>query len=256
MKTIRIPVPEALFEAEGGTIARLEDEIRLRVAGWLLAEDRLSPEQAAAMAGRTVSELPPSPIPALTPEPIPHPASLPASLGKDWPHAPLHRLSPHGNYLVTSGTYRKVKLFDTPEKLSLLEDQLLSLARQYGWQLEAWAVLANHYHFVAYGTADAHSIRSFLRQLHADTARDLNQMDGVADRQVWHNFWDTRLTFEKSYLARLNYVHQNPVKHGLVRVANQYPWCSAAWFERTARRSIIKTIYSFKIDRLQIPDDF
>ena len=35
----------------------------------------------------------------------------------------------------------------------------------------------------------------------------------------------------KSYLARLNYVHQNPVKHGLVRVANQYRWCSAAWLE-------------------------
>jgi putative transposase len=29
-----------------------------------------------------------------------------------------------------------------------------------------------------------------------------------------YNFWETKLTFEKSYLARLNYVHQNAVKHG------------------------------------------
>jgi putative transposase len=36
-----------------------------------------------------------------------------------------------------------------------------------------------------------------------------------------YEFWDTRLTFEKSWFARLNYVHQNPVKHGLVPVANQ-----------------------------------
>jgi len=64
------------------------------------------------------------------------------------------------------------------------------------------------------------------------------------------------LTFERSWLARLNYVHQNPVKHGVVPVANQYPWCSAAWFERTASPAQVKTIYSFKTDRVNVYDDF
>jgi len=62
--------------------------------------------------------------------------------------------------------------------------------------------------------------------------------------------------YEKSYLARLNYVHQNAVKHGLVSVANQYPWCSAAWFERTATRAQVRTIYSFKTDRVTVQDEF
>src|SRR6266571_4994972 len=59
-----------------------------------------------------------------------------------------------------------------------------------------------------------------------------------------------------SVLARLNYVHQNPVKHGLVLVANQYPWCSARWFEREASPAMVKSIYRFKTDQLQIPDEF
>src|ERR1043166_942376 len=67
---------------------------------------------------------------------------------------------------------------------------------------------------------------------------------------------ETRLTHPNSYLARLNYVHQNPVKHGLVRVANQYPWCSAGWFERTARPAQVKTIYGFKTDKLKVIDDY
>ena len=73
---------------------------------------------------------------------------------------------------------------------------------------------------------------------------------------MWFNYWDTQLTFEKSYLARLNYVHQNAVRHGLVPVANQYRWCSAAWFERTATRAQVATIYGFKIDRIKIVDDY
>ena len=75
-------------------------------------------------------------------------------------------------------------------------------------------------------------------------------------RRVWFNYRETRITYEKSYLARLNYVHQNAVKYGLVSVANQYPWCSARWFERIASPAMVKSIYRFKSDRLQVGDDF
>jgi len=51
-------------------------------------------------------------------------------------------------------------------------------------------------------------------------------------------------------------VHQNPVTNGLVRVANQYRWCSAGWFERTASPAQVKTVYRMKIDRVKVVDDF
>src|SRR5258708_5157253 len=83
-----------------------------------------------------------------------------------------------------------------------------------------------------------------------------HQLSHAPGGKVWYNFRETRLTYQQSYLARLNYVHLNPVKHRLVPVANQYPWCSARWFERTASPAMTKSIYRFKTDRLQIPDDF
>ena len=95
-----------------------------------------------------------------------------------------------------------------------------------------------------------------LGLLHEKTAKWINRIENVKGRKVWHNFWETRLTYEKSYLARLNYVHQNPVRHGLVAVANQYPWCSASWFERTARPAQVKAIYGFKTDKLKILDEY
>jgi putative transposase len=175
---------------------------------------------------------------------------------KDWPHAPLHRLVENGTYMVTTGTHGRAHVFSDSARLTLLEDALLRLAAEYGWNLEAWAVFSNHYHFVGFTLKSPSRLKEFLTHLHADTAREVNQLDGAKGRQVWHNFWDKQLTYEKSYLARLNYVHQNAVRHQLVAVANQYRWCSAAWFERTARPAQIKTIYGFKTDRLKVPDDF
>ncbi len=175
---------------------------------------------------------------------------------KDWPHAPAHRLSANGVYIVTAGTLHKKHLFDSPDKRLLLERMLLSLAKHHQWQVEAWAVFANHYHFVARGNPASSNLRDYLTHLHADSARELNRVDAAEGRVVWHNFWDTRLTYQHAYLARLNYVHQNPVKHKLVPVANQYPWCSAAWFERVASPAQVKTIYAFKTDRVNVYDDF
>jgi putative transposase len=159
---------------------------------------------------------------------------------KDWPHAPVHRFDSDGIYMVTGATLYKRLLFSTSAKLDMLENELLGLSKKYHWQLQAWAVFANHYHFVARGLSDKGPLGKFLSHLHTTSAMQLNQLDETAGRQVWYNFWDKKLTFERSYLARLNYVHQNPVKHGLVGLANQYQWCSASWFERTASPSIVK----------------
>jgi hypothetical protein len=39
-------------------------------------------------------------------------------------------------------------------------------------------------------------------------------------------------------------------------LAQNYRWCSASWFERNASRAFVNTVKSFKIDRVQVPDDF
>jgi len=174
----------------------------------------------------------------------------------DWPHAPVHRLEEQGTYMVTAGTYRKECFFGSPERLQLVHDALLALAVEFGWRLQAWAVLANHYHFVAISPDRARSLPMFLRKLHMNSAKEVNRMDGTPGRKVWFQYWDSQITYERSYFARLNYVHNNPVHHGVVQVAAAYRWCSAGWFERTAPESFRNTIANFKTDRLKVVDDF
>jgi len=167
-----------------------------------------------------------------------------------------HQFTSSPRTALTLSPPEPTKRNSSPE---VLHRGLLTVARDFGWQFEAWAVFSNHYHFVAHSPQhedSAESLSAMLGLLHEKTAKWINRLDGSRGRQVLHNFWETKLTYQRSYLARLNYVHQNPVKHGLVVVANQYPWCSARWFELTARPAQIKTIYSLKTDRLKIYDEY
>jgi putative transposase len=174
----------------------------------------------------------------------------------DWPHAPVHRLDHAGAYMVTAGTYQKEHFFRDPGRLTHLQNLLLETCVKWNWNLQAWAVFSNHYHFVATTTGDAHSLSAMTQQLHYESACFVNGLENCPGRKVWHEFWDSHLTFQRSYLARLNYVHQNPVRHGLVQLAHNYQWCSAAWFQRIAGPAFYKSVTSFKIDLLKVPDEF
>jgi putative transposase len=182
-------------------------------------------------------------------------ADVPAESMRDWPHAPMHCLGTPGAYIVTSGTYNKQPFFASREQLTYLTDTLLELAENYGCALQAWAVFPNHYHFVAeVGRTEA--LKTYIKHLHSVTARRVNVDDGVSERKVWFQYWDTHLTYPKSYLARLRYVHQNPVHHGIVRNAEEYRWCSAAWFFRRAPRGFYRTVMSLPCSEIVVPDEF
>ena len=175
---------------------------------------------------------------------------------RQWPHAPSHLFLPKAAYIVTARTYTKGLLFNTAEKKDFLLASLFDEAQRFHWRLEAWAVMANHYHFVAQAPEDARNLETMLRTLHSKTARWVNQQDGADGRQVWFQYRDTCLTHEKSYFARLHYVHANPVKHCLVDNAEQYRWCSMSWFAQGASPAFRKMVLSFKTDRVNVPDDF
>ena len=158
--------------------------------------------------------------------------------------------------MVTASTLHKQHFFREPSLLELLHDRLLEYAADFRWELQAWAVFSNHYHFVAASPENPATLHKFLGKLHMKTAQAANTHDATPGRKVWFQFWDSRITFENSYWPRLRYVQENPVHHGIVLVANQYPWCSAAWFELTAESAVQKRIASYKTDQLDIPDEF
>ena len=174
----------------------------------------------------------------------------------NWPHGPVHWLFEPGLYIVTTGTYCKLPHLSSPSRLDFFQESLFRYASEFSWDLRAWAVLANHYHFVAASPSNPGTLRKFLGKLHMQTAKQLNCWDNTPGRTVWFQFWDSHITFERSYLARLNYVHYNPARHGVVPIAENYKWCSASWFARTASPAFVNTVKSFKTDQVNVPDDF
>ncbi len=171
-----------------------------------------------------------------------------------WPHAPSRSVTEPGTYFITAATYQKQHRFASHEKLNLLQSVIFVTCIEFNFELQAWAIFPNHYHIVGFCPVEK-GVKKLTEKIHGVSARKLNRLEGQAGRRIWYNMWDTLLSFETSYLARLNYVHNNPTKHGLGPSLN-YPFCSAHWFETQGDKSFVETVKSFKTDLLEIDDDF
>ena len=138
------------------------------------------------------------------------------------------------------------------------QECLWALVDEFGWELEAWAILANHYHIVAHSPSDgrtASSLRKLIQKLHSLATRELNRREGATGRhRLWQNYRETHLTYQRSYLARLNYVHQNAVHHGLVKRASDWKWCSARSFAEGVTPAWAETISRFRYDQIARQD--
>lgn len=177
-------------------------------------------------------------------------------LYKIYPHNPPHFFSPNAIYMVTGAILYKQPIINTTEKKQIACKTLFERAKLLGWELEAWAILSNHYHFVAIAPVNSSSLIRMIREFHSITAIQFNKLDKTPGRQVWHNYWDTCITYEKSYFARLHYVHTNPVKHGLIQNAEDYPFCSYSWFLEKAEDNFKLQILNQPFEKTNIIDDF
>jgi putative transposase len=173
----------------------------------------------------------------------------------NWHHAPLHRFIPNAVHMITGSTLHKRHLFRDGSRLAFFQDTLLSGFREFGWDLHAWACLSNHYHLIAQAPREENP-SSVLQTIHSRIGAGLNERDQTPGRQVMYQFWDRCISFDNSYYARMHYVIRNPVKHGLVMDAKDYPYCSAAWFERNNRKAFCRRVLSYKCDAVNEPDDF
>ena len=86
-------------------------------------------------------------------------------------------------------------------------------------------------------TADIQSFLKELGRFHGSTSYRWNGQDNARGRRVWFRAVERSMRSERHYLASLNYIHHNPVKHGYVDKWQDWPFSSAReYLERVGNK--------------------
>jgi hypothetical protein len=70
------------------------------------------------------------------------------SLYKTYPHNPPHYFVPKAMYIVTGAILHNEYLLTENKRKEFVLQTLLERANLLNWNLQAWSILNNHYHFI------------------------------------------------------------------------------------------------------------
>ena len=105
-----------------------------------------------------------------------------------YPHNPPHYFISNAMYMVTGAILHNPHLLIEDKHKEIILHTLFERATLLGWNLHAWSVLNNHYHFIAQAPVNATNLSKLIQQLHSITAIELNRQANTPGRQVWFNY--------------------------------------------------------------------
>ena len=93
--------------------------------------------------------------------------------------------------------------------------------------LHAWVVMPNHVHLLVQ-MIPPHTLSDAVESWKRFTATRINQLMARSGRFWQEDYWDRYIHDDNHYRATVAYIHDNPVKAGLVVRAEDWPGSSAA----------------------------
>ncbi|MCG2767313.1 MAG: transposase [Anaerolineae bacterium] len=111
----------------------------------------------------------------------------------------------------------------------LVENALLHFDGER-YRMIAWVVMPNHVHTLI-ETIEGYPLGTVLHSWKSYTASKANQILGRSGRFWYHEYFDRYIRDERHFANAVRYIHENPVKAGLVEKPEEWLFSSARLLE-------------------------
>ncbi len=169
--------------------------------------------------------------------------------GGSWRRPPVWNLG-SVRYMITAACFEHAPhIGNSIERISKFEESLIAEMNEHAACIYAHVILPNHYH-VLLETKNVIQLRKALGKFHGRTSFDWNKVDDTQGRKVFHGSAETAMKSERHFQATLNYIHNNPVKHGYAKKWQDWPYSSARlYLETVGEEEALRHWLEYPIER-------
>ena len=148
---------------------------------------------------------------------------------------------PGGIYFFTVVTFNRVPVFTDENRIEVLRQAFRKVMAARPFQIDAMVILPEHLHCIwrmPEGDAD---YSSRWREIKKAASRQISMATNARnERMVWQRrFWEHAIRDEEDWRKHVDYIHYNPVKHGLASRPGAWAWSSfgnavsKGWYEES-----------------------
>ena len=164
---------------------------------------------------------------------------------------------PGGSYFFTVVTERRTGILANDSARDCLRNAIRNCQQSLPFRVDALVMLPDHIHTIwtlptddcdyskRWGIIKKHFTQSWLTLGGAEQPVTASRLR-YRRRGVWQRrFWEHALRDERDYQNHLDYLHFNPVKHGLVKNVLDWPYSS---FHRWVEQGVYSDRWGSKIE--------
>jgi REP element-mobilizing transposase RayT len=147
-------------------------------------------------------------------------------------------------FFVTTTVINFLNVFTDPKACDILVSNIKHYQEKYHFTILAYVIMPSHFHWIVlvdnkYGTISdimrdikkysAWEIMDYLSSKNDKTCFNVAPGKYIGQkRKFWmYRFHDEGIRNEKMFFTKLKYIHNNPVKAGIVDSSVEYKYCSA-----------------------------
>ncbi|WP_020564535.1 REP-associated tyrosine transposase [Methylosarcina fibrata] len=135
---------------------------------------------------------------------------------------------PGGAYFFTVVTYQRRPIFAAPENVVLLREAFHYVRTSRPFTIDGIVVLPDHLHCIWRLPEADTDFPGRWREIKKQVSKRIGEKRKTRNAlDVWQpRFWDHLLRNEEDWRRHMDYIHYNPVKHGLATSPAAWPYSS------------------------------
>lgn len=151
-------------------------------------------------------------------------------------------INPGGTFFFTVVTFNRLHLLTRDDHVDLLREAFHYVTKNHPFRVDACVVLPDHLHTIWTLPDDDHDYSTRWRLIKSYFSHRLPEQPSnipgsraaKEERAVWQRrFWEHAIRDQRDFENHLNYLHYNPVKHGLASSPMDWPYSSfGQWVKR------------------------
>ncbi|MGH7908258.1 MAG: REP-associated tyrosine transposase [Thermodesulfobacteriota bacterium] len=133
-------------------------------------------------------------------------------------------------YFVTSKTKNNIPIFLNPNNAEIFIKTLFDCRDRYGFLLLGFVVMPDHFHILIM-PKEGYKISSEVQKIKSLFAYKMREI-GIKGSLWQKSFYDFIGYSEEKCREKLNYIHANPIRKGLVKDLRDYRFSSINYSEK------------------------
>ncbi len=131
------------------------------------------------------------------------------------------------SHFITFTCYHRYRYFATPDACGLFPLCLETMRRRFRMLIYGYVVMPEHVHLVV-SEPETQTVADAMHFLKLSFAKRLRaRRHSVDGGPFWQKrYYDRNVRDAQEFAEKLDYVHNHPVKRGLVKQAGDWPWSS------------------------------